>query len=212
LNHEAVKEAIVIEREDEDGDKYLCAYIVYASATAFEKIDKIRSTHLKEYLSQTLPDYMIPSYIVPLEAIPLTPNGKVDRLVLPEPGIETAASYIAPGNVLEVELVNIWAAVLGREKDFISVDTNIFELGGNSLKILSVSRKLKAVLNREIPVVTMFRHSTIRSLAQHLHQTQIQIPTQPTQTQDVHYEKERSKKLDEGRARMAETLRKMKRR
>jgi hypothetical protein len=106
-------------------------------------------------------------------------------------------------------------------KDLISVDTNIFELGGNSLKIINVIRKLNEIFNREIPVVTMFRHSTIHSLAQHLHQTQIQMPTQPTQpthltqatqTKDIHYEKGRDKMLDEGRARMAETLKKMKRR
>ncbi|MDP4147651.1 MAG: amino acid adenylation domain-containing protein, partial [Bacillota bacterium] len=77
LKHEDIKEAVVIDREDKEGNKYLCAYVVSDK--------EITVTELREHLSKELPDYMIPAYFMQLENIPLTPNGKIDRKALPEP-------------------------------------------------------------------------------------------------------------------------------
>ncbi|MCP4157041.1 MAG: amino acid adenylation domain-containing protein, partial [bacterium] len=82
--HPQVKESVVIDREDKNGVKYLCAYLV-----AEDQLDDIQ---IKEYLAEGLPDYMVPAHITQLEKLPLTPNGKVDRKALPEPQIGKAAT------------------------------------------------------------------------------------------------------------------------
>ena len=89
-NHDEIKEAVVIDRQDEHGQKYLCAYFVYAGASS--RPDK--DLELKEYLSQHLPAYMVPSFYVCLAEIPLTPNGKIDKKNLPGPEITTEEDYI----------------------------------------------------------------------------------------------------------------------
>ncbi|MCX6579231.1 MAG: amino acid adenylation domain-containing protein [Candidatus Aminicenantes bacterium] len=165
LKHKDIKEAVVIDR-DLKGEKTLCAYFVPVNAGPKE--NTADSTELREFLAQVLPDYMIPTFFVRLEKIPLTPNGKVNRSALPEPGIQAGDHYIAPGNPLEEELVEIWAGVLGVEKTCISVDVNLFELGANSLKIITVNNRLREHFNRDIPAAAMFRYSTIRMLAQYL--------------------------------------------
>ena len=74
----------------QEDDKYLCAYIVWK-----ESVEKSKPVELREYLAEKLPDYMVPSYFVEMEKIPLTPNGKLDRKLLPEPEIKPVANYIA---------------------------------------------------------------------------------------------------------------------
>jgi acyl-coenzyme A synthetase/AMP-(fatty) acid ligase/acyl carrier protein len=165
LKHKDIKEAVVIDR-DLKGDKTLCAYFVPVNAGPKE--NTADSTELREFLAHVLPDYMIPTFFVRLGKIPLTPNGKVNRSALPESGIQAGDHYIAPGNPLEEELVEIWAGVLGVEKTCISVDVNLFELGANSLKIITVNNRLREHFNRDIPAAAMFRYSNIRMLAQYL--------------------------------------------
>ncbi|UCH95917.1 MAG: amino acid adenylation domain-containing protein, partial [Candidatus Aminicenantes bacterium] len=138
LSHDDIKEATVVTREDKDGNIYLCAYII--TSKTFTTPD------LREYLSGRLPDYMIPSYFVPLERIPLTPNGKVDRRSLPEPQESALGSnrvYIAPRNLVERKLVDIWQMVLGRNT--VGIEENFFEIGGDSIKTIQIiSRMQKA--------------------------------------------------------------------
>ena len=95
LQHEAVEEAVVIARDDSEGIKYLCAYLVKGAELTIQA--------LREYLSSELPGYMIPSYFVELEKMPLTSNGKLDRKALPDPdgSINTGTEYIAPSNDIE---------------------------------------------------------------------------------------------------------------
>ncbi|MDQ1352183.1 MAG: hypothetical protein QG657_2489, partial [Acidobacteriota bacterium] len=105
-----IKEAVVIDRVDENGEKYLCAYVVSDS--------EINPGELRGILSKTLPDYMIPSYFMQLEQIPLSPNGKVRRDALPF--IDTATLgkiYIPPQDEVERKLCQLWGEVLGMEKD-----------------------------------------------------------------------------------------------
>ncbi|HLP60630.1 MAG TPA: amino acid adenylation domain-containing protein [Candidatus Deferrimicrobium sp.] len=165
LKHPHIKEAVVIDR-NVHGDKIICAYYVPVNEGAPGNIPGV--TDLREYLAHALPDYMIPTFFVPIAKIPLTPNGKVNRPALPEPGPQGSDHYIAPENQMEEELVEIWAGVLGIEKKCISVDVNLFELGANSLKIINVNNRLRELYNRDIPAATMFRYSNIRMLAQYL--------------------------------------------
>ncbi len=188
--HTNIKEVVVILRYDR-ADKYLCAYIVsrtFPSPPAAE---------LRDYLSAVLPDYMVPSFFVAIDRIPLTLNGKIDRTALPKPETFVGDNFIAPENPLEEELVEIWAGVLGIEKNCISVNVNLFELGATSLKIINVTNKVREFYKKDIRVVTLFRYNTIRALAQHLEQTP---------ANDTLYENNRNVKIDEGKARMNRML------
>jgi fengycin family lipopeptide synthetase D/gramicidin S synthase 2/tyrocidine synthetase-3 len=174
LTYEPVKEAVVIDRKDQSGDKYLCAYIVTldvdpdAKGMAFEKMPKPVSTELKEYLSRTLPDYMIPPHFVLMDHIPLTNSGKVDRNALPEPKIESYVEYAAPRSDTEKKLTEIWAEVLEIDKNDISIDANFFDLGGHSLKATIMVSKIKKILNAAISLVNVFETLTIREMAKYI--------------------------------------------
>ena len=123
-HHTAVKEAVVVAREDQSGDKRLVAYVVFQE-------DKVASENeLYGYLKQRLPHYMVPSVYVALDALPLTPNGKVNRRALPDPSSQKRDSNpAAPRTAIEDMLVGIWSQSLGVEK--VGVDENFFELGGH---------------------------------------------------------------------------------
>ena len=128
LKHPAVKEAVVVDKTDSDGNKYLCAYMVWHEEQTVAE--------MREYLAKELPDYMIPAYFVGIDQIPLTANGKIDRKSLPDPGgsINTGVEYVPPRNEIESKLVKIWQEVLEIEK--IGVNDNFFDLGGNSLSLI----------------------------------------------------------------------------
>ncbi len=158
--HENIKEAVVIDRTDSSGEKYLCAYVVY------RKPNDVKPTELKSYLSQTLPEYMIPAHFVEIEKIPLNPNGKVDRNLLPEPGARPRSEYVAPGTDKEREIAEIWKQVLGLEK--VGIYDNFFDTGGNSLKIIKLTIELKKHLGIELPTAKMFQYTTIAAQARYI--------------------------------------------
>ncbi len=165
LNYEAVKEAVVTSKDDNNGNKYLCAYVVA------EK--ELTVSELRGHLSKALPDYMIPSYFIQLEKLPLTPNGKVDRTALtknklPE-GVEsltTGAEYEAPRNETEEALLKIWQQVLEVER--IGINDNFFEIGGHSLKASSLAAKIHKMLNVEIPLKEIFKAPTIKGISEYI--------------------------------------------
>ncbi|MDQ1355592.1 MAG: Amino acid adenylation protein [Acidobacteriota bacterium] len=172
LQYESLKEAIVSVNEDADGDKYLCAYIVS------DKRSPVDAVQLKEYLFQSLPGYMIPARFVYLEKIPVTPAGKVDRRALPGPGTVRPASdiiYTAPESDIEKKVVGLWKEVLNLGR--VGVNDNFFDLGGHSLHIVRLTGRLKELFEKEIPVTTMFRYPTIRSLVRHLNGEIKEAPT-----------------------------------
>ncbi|MGB7606468.1 MAG: condensation domain-containing protein, partial [Lutisporaceae bacterium] len=167
LKHQDIKEAIVIAKEDNSGNKYLCAY------TAGEA--ELGGKELREHLSKNLPDYMIPAYFIQLDKLPLTENGKVDRKALPEVdgSINTDIEYEAPRNEIEEKLAAIWSEVLGIEK--IGINNNFFELGGHSLKATNVIAKIHKELNVELPLREMFKTPTIKGLANYVEGTKQSI-------------------------------------
>ncbi|MCX6584522.1 MAG: non-ribosomal peptide synthetase, partial [Candidatus Aminicenantes bacterium] len=161
LDHESVKEAIVMTRLNTAGARYLCAYIVPAG--------DLSTSEVREYLSAGLPDYMVPSFFVLLEKIPLTPNGKLDTKALPIPSdsdLQRETDYVPPRTRMEQLIAGIWREVLGVE--IIGVHDKFFNVGGNSLDVIRVNDNLNRFLQENIPVVDMFRYTTIADLARYL--------------------------------------------
>ncbi|MCP4154161.1 MAG: non-ribosomal peptide synthetase, partial [bacterium] len=162
-----IKETIVLAKKDKANTNYLAAYYVQKnqkSAGTEKQQAPLSQSQLRDFLSEKLPEYMIPSYFVALEKFPLTPNGKIDIKALPEPSVKTgsAVRYEAPKTPLEKKLVNIWQQVLGSEP--IGINDSFFELGGDSIKAIQIAaRLLKYELRMEME--DLFRQLTIKKLA-----------------------------------------------
>lgn len=160
LRYGAIKEAIVVARDDPQGEKQIVAYLVAEPDQTVSILD------LRDYLKQSLPGYMIPQGFMSLAALPLTANGKVNRGALPVPdagGLATVRKRVEPRTAIEEVLANIWAEVLGLED--IGVTENFFDLGGHSLKVVQVVSRLSDRLQVELPVRTLFEAPTVRELA-----------------------------------------------
>nr|WP_269671021.1 non-ribosomal peptide synthetase [Paenibacillus sp. 481] len=186
LNVAAVKETIVVARDDENGQKYLCAYFVAdsrseAAATASGLAGSgeesggvlgevpsagLSVNELRAALAKEVPSYMIPSYFVQLEQMPLTPNGKIDRKALPAPegSIQTGTVYVAPRSEVEIKLAHIWQEVLGVPN--IGVQDNFFEIGGHSLKATTLVSNIHRQLDWNMPIRDVFQYPTIEQMAQ----------------------------------------------
>lgn len=157
-----VKEVVVVAREDTPGNKRLVAYLVLKQAYAYQRvaIEEIRA-----YLKEHLPQEMIPAAFVFINALPVTPNGKVDRAALPRPeGVrpDLEAEYEAPRTPTEELLANIWAEVLGIDK--VGIHDNFFDLGGASIQSLQVITKMGEAGIHLAPE-QLFEHQTIAELA-----------------------------------------------
>jgi amino acid adenylation domain-containing protein len=165
-----VREAVVLAREDEPGQKRLVAYVVPAEWMAAEAERATQVNAYREGLSAALPDYMVPAIFVLLDALPLTPNGKVDKRALPAPdGHEGEAVYVAPRNAVEEALCTVWAEVLKRER--VGVQDNFFSLGGDSILSIRIVSLLKQ-RGLAIDIKDLFQHQTIALLALRIEQHQ----------------------------------------
>jgi len=160
LKLESVQAAVVHAQADDAGGQRLVAYVVPAEGKA-PTIGDLRGA-----LALTLPDYMIPSAFVFMDAIPVVPNGRVDRRALPLPGNSRptlGVSYMVPRTPIEEELVKIWTEVLSLNK--VGIHDNFFDLGGHSL---AATRILSRVINKfqlQIPLQSLFAARTIAELA-----------------------------------------------
>jgi len=161
--HPAVKEAVVMDQESRSGLKSLVAYVVP------EAMGTLNTGDLHRFLKEKLPDFMVPSYITVLDALPVTPNGKIDRRALrfPEglrPQLEQAC--VIPRTDAERRIAGAWREVLQLED--VGIDDNFFEVGGHSFLMARVHRKLQEVTGQQLTMVELFQYPTIRSLAVHL--------------------------------------------
>ncbi|RYF14633.1 MAG: amino acid adenylation domain-containing protein, partial [Comamonadaceae bacterium] len=160
-----VRNAVVIAREDQPGDKRLVAYAVAHPEQLDADGQAPDARRLREALGKTLPDYMVPSQVMWLQEMPLTPNGKVDQRALPQPdGMESHARYIAPGTAVEQALSLIWADILKVER--VGLDDNFFALGGHSLLAVKLASRVRSQLGVELVLAQLFTHATLRELAQ----------------------------------------------
>ncbi len=171
LKHDNVKEAVVnvVEQTGSGGedDAALCAYIVPTGLDESEKQNL--DAFLREFLADTLPDYMIPSYFVLLETLPLTPNGKINRKALPKPDMSRREeTYIAPQTEIEKKLTEIWADVLSLDKETLGIEDDFFAKGGHSLKVTILVSRIHKALDIKIPVADVFRLATIKGMAQYI--------------------------------------------
>ncbi|MYT37360.1 non-ribosomal peptide synthase [Streptomyces sp. SID8356] len=156
-----IRAAVVRAVPHPDGDQRLAAYLVMREAAAAAAHDELRTA-----LLATLPDYMVPEAFVTLEALPRTPNGKVDRLALPpvaDWGAVGGTVAAPPRTDRERAVAAVWEDVLGIRE--IGADHDFFQLGGHSLLATRVSVRLRAALGIDVPVRALFEHPTVAALA-----------------------------------------------
>jgi aryl carrier-like protein len=161
--HPAVREAVVIAREDVPGEQNLVAYVVAQDPPA-ELPEKLRAL-----LRKAMPEYMVPSHFVTLKAMPLTPNGKVDRKALPRPLngghlVPVSGEYVAPRNELEIRLASTWQQLLDVPR--VGVTDNFFDLGGHSLLAAKLMSRLRTETGLDLRLRNLFEHPTVEGLAQ----------------------------------------------
>ena len=159
--HPEVKQAVVVACEDLPGDRILAAYIVPKRKPAPSSND------LRHFLQARLPDYMLPSAFAILKAFPLTPNGKIDRRALPAPErVCPEVAYVAPRSVVEQQLVEIWAKVLGLER--VGIHENFFELGGHSLLLTQLLVQVRDTFQVDLSLGNLFEAPTVLRLAERI--------------------------------------------
>jgi aryl carrier-like protein len=165
---EEVKEVAVVAREGEGGEVRVVAYVVWRGG-----VDG-KEEEVRRRMSERLPEYMMPSEMVSMQKLPLTENGKVDRRALPLPKTKRPnlkEQYTPPATDLEMTLANIWRDVLQIER--VGVHDNFFDLGGHSLRLVRVHRKMHEVINKDVSLMDLFRFPTIAALATHLLEGQV---------------------------------------
>ena len=160
LSHQMIQETVVVVKTDLKEEPYICAYFVSHGQPS--------TIELRQFLMVKLPEYMVPNQFIQLEKMPLTPNGKIDRLALPEPdeNLMVSANYEAPWNETEAKLVDIWREVLRVAK--VGIHDNFFERGGHSLKAANMAARIHKEFNMEIPLREIFQSPTIKELAKYL--------------------------------------------
>ena len=161
-DHSQVREAVVIAREDQPGDRRLAAYVVPAAGVAPE------AKALRAHLAQTLPEHMVPAAYVVLDRLPLTPNGKLDRNALPAPdlGAFGTPTFEPPSGETEQKIAAIWQELLGVER--VGRFDNFFNLGGNSLLAMRVIARLAQEHAVDLPLAEIFDRSVLAHLAEYL--------------------------------------------
>jgi amino acid adenylation domain-containing protein len=152
-----VKQGVVLAREDGNGDKRLIGYVTCTG--------EYRKQEIIAYLETKLPAYMVPQLLMQLDALPFTPNGKIDKKSLPDPDASTLLTnaYLAPSFETERILTAIWKELLAVER--VGIDDNFFELGGNSLLAQKAIALLKTRHGKQLPVTKLYHFPKIKDLA-----------------------------------------------
>ena len=157
--HPSVRESVVVARGESNEEKRLVAYFVTSGAAP-------TVGELRDFLSAQLPEYAVPSAFMQLAALPLSANGKVNRLALPDVKggrPQLSADFVAPRNEIEGRLATIWSEVLRLPR--IGVNDNFFELGGHSLLAAQIVSRVRREFGIEIPLRAMFESPTVAQLA-----------------------------------------------
>jgi amino acid adenylation domain-containing protein/non-ribosomal peptide synthase protein (TIGR01720 family) len=158
--HPDVQEAVVVVREKKFGEKQLVAYVVSSQ-------EQLSPNDLRQYLKQSLPEYMVPGIFVMLDALPLTPNGKVDRRGLPAPEGSRAhleTTFVSPKTPFQRMLADIWKEVLGIEQ--VGLHDNFFDLGGHSLLATQVVSRVRDAFGVNMKLGYFFEMPTIAGMAE----------------------------------------------
>jgi amino acid adenylation domain-containing protein len=171
--HPKVRESVVVVREDSSGDKRLAAYAAPARGQT------ITADELRGYLKTKLPEFMVPAFFTMMDALPLSPNGKVDRRALPAPTFarETVDDFAAPRDEIERRLAQIWEDALDVHP--IGVRDNFFDLGGDSLMAVRLMAMIGQAFGKTLSLAALFQRPTIEQLAEHLRQEVDPAPWTP---------------------------------
>ncbi|WP_028545533.1 non-ribosomal peptide synthetase [Paenibacillus taiwanensis] len=164
--HEEIQDAVVLARTEDDGQAYLCAYVV-------SKTEQSASA-LREYMAASLPSYMIPAYFVQLERLPLTPNGKIDRKALPVPDGDrhTGIEFVAPRNEMERSIAEVWANILGVKQ--VGIHDDFFILGGDSIKAIQAIAQMNKK-GYSFDIKHLLNSPRIKDLIVHVKQKQTKL-------------------------------------
>jgi surfactin family lipopeptide synthetase A len=171
--HEGLKDAVVLAREDTPGDRRLIAYCVPQSPDTMQDTMPSHSA-LRDFVRMQLPEYMAPAAFVMLKKLPLTSNGKVDRRALPKPEYarpDLGVEFVAPRTPMEEQLAEIWTQLLG--VDQVGIYDNFFELGGHSLLATQLVSRVRETFEVELPVRSLFEMSRIADLTTTISQLQL---------------------------------------
>ncbi|MCL6299464.1 non-ribosomal peptide synthetase [Streptomyces kronopolitis] len=195
-----IAEALVEPVAAAGAEPELVAYVVPGAPDASPE-----PAALRELLGRRLPTYMVPQRIVVVDSFARTVNGKIDRTALPA-GVPAPVSR-PPRTPMERTVADVWAEVLGHPR--IGVDDNFFDVGGHSMRLLAVQRRLAARLERTVPIVDLYGHPTVAALARHLgdtHAGPVAAPAQqPPQTGEKRIQGTRRLRALRARNRQAET-------
>lgn len=161
LAQTGVRDAAVVAQESRNGTR-LIAYVAAHAGIL------LNSALLKTALGTVLPEYMLPSLFVFLDALPLSPNGKVDRMGLPPPEQLNEQDYDPPVSRMETLISDVLAEIL--EVPRVGLHNNFFDLGGHSLLLIKVQCKLEERLSTRIAIIDLFKYTTVASLARFLGQ------------------------------------------
>jgi acyl-coenzyme A synthetase/AMP-(fatty) acid ligase/acyl carrier protein len=179
MQHPAIREVVVIVREDVPGEKRLVAYPILHSG-----VNEPTTSELRNFVGKQMPEYMVPSAFVFLTEYPLTSNKKIDRKVLPEPDKnrpELEREFVAPRNEIEEGIARIFTNILKLE--YIGIYDNFFDLGGHSLLATKVISRIRREFQIDLPLQALFMTPTVAGLSEAvdtmLWATQAQ-PTNPT--------------------------------
>jgi amino acid adenylation domain-containing protein/thioester reductase-like protein len=178
--HPAVREAVVIARENTSSDRQLVAYVVLNA-----ELPVIGAMQLRVWLKEKLPDYMVPGIVMFMEVLPLTPNCKVDRRALPAPVLSATEEFVPPRTDLEQHLFQVWTSILGIE---VGVYQDFFESGGDSLRAAVLLSQICKILQVELSLECLFKAPTIAGLAEVIQAVQVSgstaaFETTPTELQ-----------------------------
>jgi len=172
--HPAVRESVVLAREDVSGERRLVAYLVMRtegrglSGSDSSVLSPQSSVlgELRAFLQGRLPEYMLPSAFITLKELPLTPNGKVDRKALPAPDWarpELEHAFVAPRTATEELLASIWSQLLGVAQ--VGVYDNFLDLGGHSLLATQLISRVQTTFQVDLPLRSLFETRTLAELA-----------------------------------------------
>ncbi|WP_159058711.1 amino acid adenylation domain-containing protein [Streptomyces caeruleatus] len=155
--HPDVTAAAVVAREDPPGDRRLVGYVVPAPGSTLDLRE------IRRQLASQLPEFMVPSALVELDALPLSPNGKLDRTALPRPTRSRPAAAPTTRTGTQAALCGLFEEVLGTTG--VDLDDDFFDAGGHSLLAVRLTARVRAVLGAELPVRAVFEHPTVAGLA-----------------------------------------------
>lgn len=163
LRHPIVKDAVALVKNKADDIKYICAYVTISGSVC---VDDLRA-----YLMDKLPNFMVPAYFIILEKIPLTANGKKDKKALlaihETNNVLPIRVGLEPKDELQERLVQIWIDLL--KIDYITIDDNFFEIGGDSLLAVKLVARIHKILEYDFTVREVFNNPTVRLMANYLH-------------------------------------------